>query len=175
MGPDPVGASKSPRYHNRPIPVGLKVSNVTCSKANNVGEENGLNQASVTPSMSPESKRASSRDSNNGEEVNNTHSRDEDVTREVLLQEDARCYKNRYVDNLNDLNDMSPSSRFSIFGRPLLPGDFSGLGGNTGYENMELIRMVGDEDRGRGRDYAGEITVLGEESEAIDRRIKEAY
>ena len=175
MGPDPVGASKSPRFHNRPILVGLKVSNVTCSKANNVGEENGLNQASVLPSMFPECNRASSRDSNNGEEVSNTHSRDEDVTREVLLQDDARCYKNRYVDNLNDLNDLSPSSRFSVFGRPLLPGDFSGLGGNTGYENMELMRMVGDEDRGRGWDYAGVTTVLGEESEAIDRRIKEAY
>ena len=40
---------------------------------------------------------------------------------------------------------------------------------------MESMRMEGDEDRGRGWDYVGVTTILGEESEAIDRRIKEAY
>ena len=175
MGRDPVGASKSQSYSNRPIIVGQKVSNLKCSKANDVGEVSGLNQASVKPSMSPECNRASSRDSNIGEEGNNTHSREEDVIQEDLPQGDVRCYTNRYVDNLNDLNDLSPSSRFSVFGWPLLPGDFSGLGETTGNENMESMRMVGDEDRGRGWVYAGVTTVLGEESEAIDRRIKEAY
>ena len=175
MGLDLDGASQSPSYPNRPIPVGPNVSNLKCSKANDAGEDSRLKQAPVRLFMPPECNRASSRDSNFGEEGNNTHGREEDVIREDLPQDDVCCYTNRYVDNLNDLNDLSPSSRFSVFGRPLLPGGFSGLGGTIGNENMKLMRMVGDDGRGRGWDYAGVTTVFREESEAVDRRIKEAY
>ena len=122
--------------------------------------------------MPPECNRVSSRDSNFGEEGNNTHCQEEDVIREDLPQDDVCFYTNRYVDNFNDL---SPSSRFSVFGRPLLPGGFSGLGGTTGNEDLELMRMVEDDGRGRGWDYAGVTTVFGEGSKAVDRRIKEAH
>ena len=72
-------------------------------------------------------KRSSSRELNFGEEGDNTRCREEDEIREDLPQDDVCVYMNRYVDNLNDL---SPFSHFSVFGRPLLPGGFSGLGGH---------------------------------------------
>ena len=50
----------------------------------------------------------------------------------------------RYV---NNYNDKSPSSHFSIFGRPLLLGDCSGLGGISGYEDLELMRKEAENDR----------------------------
>ena len=168
------GASKSPNYPNRPIPAGPIVSNLKCSKADVEGEDFGLNQTSVKSTKSPECSWVGSRDSNIGEEGNNTHGREEEVRQgqEDPHLDDERCYSIRYVDNLNDLSDLSPSSRFSVFGRPLLPGDFSGLGGTTRIENTDLMRTVGDEGRERGWDYEGVTTVRGEESEAVDRRIK---
>ena len=166
-------ASQSPSYSNRPTPDGANASSHKCSKAKDVGEESRLKQGPVLrPSMPLECKRASSRDSNFGEEGNNTHCREEDVIREDLPQDDVCFYTNRYVDNLNDL---SPSSRFSVFGRPLLSGGFSGLGGTTGYEDMELMRMAVDDGRGRGWDYAGVTTVFREGSEAVGRRIEESH
>ena len=145
-------ASQSPSYSNRPTPYGLNASSHKCSKAKDEGEESGLKQGPVLrPSMPLECKRSSSKDSNFSEEDNNTHWREEDEIREDLPQDDVCLYSNRYVDNLNDL---SPSSHFSVFGRPLLPGGFSGLGGTTGYEDLELMRMAVDDSRGRGRDYA---------------------
>ena len=72
MGLDLDGASQSPSYSNRPIPDGPNASSLKCSKANDVGEESGLKQGPVRPSMPPECKRASSKDSNFGEEGNNT-------------------------------------------------------------------------------------------------------
>ena len=125
-GLDLDGTSQSPSYSNRPIPDGSNASSFKCSKAKDVGEESGLKQGLVLrPSLPPECKQASSRDSNFGEEGNNLHCREEVVTREDPPQDDVCFYTNRYVDNLNDL---SPSSRFSVFGRPLLSGGFSGLG-----------------------------------------------
>ena len=113
-----------------------------------MGEESGLKRGLVLrPSLPPECKRVSSRASNFGEEGNNIHCREEDVTREDPPQDDVCFYTNRYVDNLNDL---SPFSRFSVFGRPLLPGGFSSLGGTTGNEDLELVRMSVDDGRGRG-------------------------
>ena len=78
---------------------------------------------------------------------------------------------NRYADNLNN---QSPSSRFFVFGRPLLLGGFSSLGGTTGYEDLELMRMVAVDGRERGWDYAGATIVVGEESGVVGRRMEEA-
>ena len=59
------------------------------------------------------------------EEINNSErgmSREEGIERYV-----NNCvHIERYV---NNYNDQFPSSRLFVFGRPLLPGDFSGLGG----------------------------------------------
>ena len=89
-------------------------------------------------------KRSSYRDPNFGEKGNNTHCWEEDEIRDDLPQDDVCVYTNRYVDNLSD---MSLSSRFSIFCRPLLLGGFSGLGGTTRYEDLELMRMAVNDGR----------------------------
>ena len=172
-GLDHVGASQSPSYSNRPIPDGPNASSLKCSKAKDVREKFGLKQGPVLrPSMSPMCKRASSRDSNFGEEGNKTLYREEDMIREVLPQDDVCFYSNRYVDNLND---MSPFLHFSVFGCPLLLGHFSGRGSTTGNVDLDLERMAVKDGRGRGWDFAGVTIVLGEESEAAGRRIEGAH
>ena len=89
--------------------------------------------------MPLECKWSSSRDPNNSEEGNNTHCQEEGEIREDLPQDDVCAYMNRYVDNLNDL---SPSSHFYVFGRPMLPGGFSGQrGGGGGGGGGELLGM----------------------------------
>ena len=91
-GLDLDGASQSPSYSNRPIPDGPNASSLKCSKAKDVGEDSRLKQGPILrPSMPHECKRASSRDSNFGEEGNNTHCREEDVIREDLPQDDV-CF-----------------------------------------------------------------------------------
>ena len=77
----------------------------------------------------------------------------------------------RYEDNLNN---QSPSSRFSVFGRPLLPGGFSGLGGTSGYEDLELMRMEAYDGRVWGTDAAGVTIVAGEVAGVDGRRMEEA-
>ena len=77
----------------------------------------------------------------------------------------------RYVDNFND---QSPSSRFSVFGCPLLPGGFSGLGGTSGYEDLELMRKEVEDDRAWGRMATGVIIAIGEVARADGRRVEEA-
>ena len=62
----------------------------------------------------------------------------------------------------------------SVFGRPLLPGGFSGLGGTSGYEDLELSRMEAVDDRVWGREAAGVIIAAGEVAEADGRRLEEA-
>ena len=50
----------------------------------------------------------------------------------------------------------------SVFGRPLLPGGFSSLGGTSGYEDLELSRMEAVDDRVWGREAARVIIAAGE-------------
>ena len=73
------------------------------------------------------------------------------MSQEAPPQDDVCTYSNRYVDNLND---SFPPLHFSVFGRPLLPGDFSGRGGTTGNEDLVSVRMAENDSRGRGRDLA---------------------
>ena len=93
------------------------------------------------------------------------------MSQEAPPQDDVCTYSNRYVDNLND---SSPPLHFSVFGRPLLPGDFSGRGGTTGNEDLVSVRMAENDSRGRGRDLAGVTLVFEEEYEEADRRTEEA-
>ena len=71
---------------------------------------------------------------NIAEEGNYEFSREEGEIREDLHQDDDCVHTERYV---NNYNDQSPSSRFSVFGRPLLQGDCSGLGGGGGGDIWE--------------------------------------
>ena len=115
-----------------------------------------------------------SSESNAAEERNKEHSREEGEIREDLPQDDDYAHMERYLDNFND---QSSSSRFSVFGRPLLPGGFSGMGGGggtSGYENLELMRKEAEDDRVWGREATGVIKAAGEVAEADGRRIEKA-
>ena len=92
-----------------------------------MGGESGLKQGPVLRlSMPSEGRIPISSESNIAEEGIKEISREEGEIREDLPHDDDCVHIERYV---NKYNDQSPSSRFSVFGRPMLPGDFSGLGG----------------------------------------------
>ena len=125
LGLDRVGPSLC--NSSRPTPDGLNSLGHRGFKAKIVGEESGLKHGPLfRPPMPFEGRSSISSDSNIDEEGNKEHSREEGEIREDLPQDDDCVYMKRYEDNLNY---QSPSSRFSVFGRPLLPGGFSGLGG----------------------------------------------
>ena len=174
-GLDPGGPSHSPSYSNGLIPDGQTATSPNSSWAKDKGENSGLQQGTTSrPPMYPECKLVSSRDYNSGEEGNKIQCREEDVSREAPTQDDVCTYSNRYVDNLND---SSPPLHFSVFGRPLLPGDFSGRRGTIGNEDLEdlvSVRMAENDSRGKGRDLAEVTLVFGEDYEEADRRTEEA-
>ena len=60
---------------------------------------------------------------NTGQEGNALHIGEEDELSEVAVQEDGRDHMNRYGDNPYVQSTPIP---FSVFGRPLLSGGFSG-------------------------------------------------
>ena len=137
-----------------------------------MGEDSGLKQGPLLrPPMPFEGRSSISSYSNIDEEGNKEHSREEGEIREDLPQDGDCVYMKRYEDNLND---QSPSSRFSIFGRPLLPGGFSGLGGTSRYEDLELMRMEADDGRVWGGDAALATIVAGEVARVDGRRMGEA-
>ena len=94
-----------------------------------MGEEHGLKQDPLRLPMPFEGRVSISNESNIVEERNKDLSREEGEIRDDLPKDDDCFNMERYVDNFND---QSPSSRFSVFGRPLLPGGFSGPGGGGG-------------------------------------------
>ena len=73
----------------------------------------------------------------------------------------------RYDDNLYV---QSPSSLISVFGRPLLPGGISGLGGINGDEDLEPLRVVAADGREWGVDFLGALIEEGEGLGAAGQR-----
>ena len=67
----------------------------------------------------------------------------------------------RYDDNISV---QSTSALISVFGRPLLQGEISGLGGSNGEEDLEPLRVVAADGREWGADFSG---VLFEEGEGL--------
>ena len=110
--------------------------------------------------MPSECKSPISRALNAGKEGNATHIWEEGEFREDLAQENDHAYMNRYGDNLYE---QCPSTLLSVFGRPLLPGGFSGLGGTIGDEDLEPLRVVAADGREWGLDCLGAIIEVGEE------------
>ena len=72
------------------------------------------------------------------------HTGEEDKLREDLVQEDGRDHMNRYGDNLYIQSTPTP---FSVFGRTLLPGGFSGPGGIFADKDLEPLRVVAADGR----------------------------
>ena len=153
MGPSPIEA-------NRSIPNGPVLLDHKGYETKFVGGESGLKQGSALRlSMPSEGRISISREPNIAEEGIKEINKEEGEIREDSPQDDDCVHIERYV---NNYNDQFPSSRLSVFGRPLLPGDFSGLGGTSGYEDLELMRNEAVDDREWGRRPAGVITTDGE-------------
>ena len=171
LGLDQTGPS--PNEANRSIPDGPILLDHKGYETKLAGGETGLKQGPVLRlSMPSEGRISISSDSNIAEEGFKEISREEGEIREALPQDDDCVHIERYVHNYND---QSPSSRFSVFGRPLLPGDFSGLGGTAGYEDLQLMRKEAVDDREWGRMPAEVITTDGAVAGIEGRRGEETH
>ena len=77
---------------------------------------------------------------------------------------------NRYDDNFYE---QSHSALISIFGRPLLPGEISGLGGSNREEDLEPLRVIAADGREWGMKSSCELIEEGEGLVVADRRTTE--
>ena len=153
MGPSP---SKS----SGPIAEGPNLLGHKGFEAKFEGEDYGLKQGPVLRLLVPsEGSLSISSESNTAEEGNKEFSREEGEIREDQPQEDDCDHLERYADKFYD---QSPSSSFSVFGRPFLPGGCSGLGGISEFKDLELVRNEVEDDRACGKVAAGVIIVDGE-------------
>ena len=136
----------------------------TCSEA--VEEGVGLSQELLLRSPLQPNYKCS-----DGIEGNVTHNWEVGENREDHSQENDCLKIHRYDDNLYD---QSTTSLISVFGRLLLPGDISGLGGINGEEDLEPLKVVAADGREWGVDFSGALIEEGEGLEAAGQRTKEA-
>ena len=106
-----------------------------------------------------------------GIEGNVIHNWEVGENREDHSQENECLKIHGYDDNLYE---QSTSALISVFGRPLLPGDISGLGGINGEEDLEPLRVVAVDGREWGVDFSGALIEEGEGLEADGQRTNEA-
>ena len=161
MGPSSTSISRSPLDGSSSCgPSRIKV----VGKGVGLGQEPLLKHSLQSRYQSP-----SPRELNVGNEENVTHNREEGEIREDLGQENDCVNIHRYG---NNLYEHSPSSLISVFGRPLLQWDFSGLGDTIGDEDLEPLRVVAD-----GREWGADCTCAiieeGEEFGAAGQRMEE--
>ena len=90
--------------------------------------------------------------------------------REDHSQENECLNIHRYDDNIYE---QPTSTLISVFGRPLLPGDFSGRGGINGEDDLEPLRVVAADGRTGGVEYSGALIEEGEGLVPADRRTNE--
>ena len=134
------------------------------------GEDYGLKQDSVLRLPVPSEDSASiSSESKIAEEGNKEFSKEDGEIREDQPQDDDREHLERYADKFYD---QSPSG-FSVFGRPLLLGGCSGVGGTYGFKDLELVRKEGADDGARGKVVAGVSIADGEVIEEDDSSVEE--
>ena len=135
------------------------------------GEDYGMEQDSVLRLHVPPEDRASiSSESNFAEERNKEFSKEDGEIRVDQPQDADREHSERYADQFYD---QSPSSGFSVFGRPLLLGGCSGVGGTYGIKDLEIVRNEGVDDGARGKVVAGGSIANGEVVEEEERSEKE--
>ena len=160
----------SPVSTNRPPLHGPDPSVPSCFKAQDMGMGVGLRQGLLSRSVLPsDCKSPISNTLNAGQEGIDLHTGEEDELREDLVQEDGRDHMNRYGDNLYIQSTPTP---FSIFGRPLLLGGFSGPGGILADKDLEQLRVVAAEGREWGLECSGAIIDVRELSEGGQRKAK---
>ena len=92
-------------------------------------------------------------------EGNNKHNWKVGENRENHSQENECLNIHRYDDNIYE---QSTSALIYVFGRPLLPGDISGLGGINGEEDLEPLRVVAADGREWGVEFLGALIEEGE-------------
>ena len=127
------------------------------------GGDYGLKQNSVLRlTVPPEDRVSTSRESYIVEEGKKEFSKEDGVIRVDQPQEEDREHSKRYTDKFYD---QSPSSGFSVFGRPLLLGGCSGVGGTYGVKELEIMRNEGVDVGVRGKVADGESTADGEDVE----------
>ena len=138
----------------------------TCSEA--VEKRVGLSQElQLRSSLKPNHKCSCS----DGIEENVIHNWEAGENREDHSQENECLKIHRYGDNLYE---QSTSAFISIFSRPLLPGDISGLRGFNGEEDLEPLRVVAAGDREWGVDFSGALIEEGGGLEVAGQRTNEA-
>ena len=127
------------------------------------GGDYGVKQNSVLRLTAPPEDRVStSGESYIVEERKKEVSKEDGVIRVDQPQEEDCVQSKRYTDKFYD---QSPSSGFSVFGRPLLLGGCSGVGGVYGVKELEIMRNEGGEVEVRGKMAEGEIIAVGEDVE----------
>ena len=95
-----------------------------------------------------------------GQEGNAIPHGEEEELSEVAIQVEGHNLKNRYDVNLFDQSTPIP---FSVFGRPLLSGGFSGLGDSLPEKALVPLRVVAADGREWGSKSPGTISDKGEE------------
>ena len=105
-----------------------------------------------------------------GTEENVIHNWEADENREDHSQDNESLKINRYDDNLYV---QSTSAIISVFGRPLLAGDTSGLGGSNGEDDVEPLRVVAANGREWGVDFSVAPDEEGGSYEAACQRTTE--
>ena len=158
MGPGPKPSISSP--FNK-----LGSCGHTCSKAAEKGV--GLRQEMQLRSPLQQNHKCSC---SVGTDRNDKHNWKVGENREDHSQENECLNIHRYDDNIYE---QSPSALISVFGRPLLPGDISGLGGINGEEDLEPLRVVATDGREWGVEFSGALIEEGEGLVAAGRRTNE--
>ena len=162
----------SPSSTCRPPLHGSDSSVPSCLKAEAAGMGVGLRQGLLLRLfLLSECKSLISKALNVGKEGNATHIWEESEFREDLAQENDRIHMNRYGDKLYE---QSPSTLLTVFGRPLLPGGFSGLGGTIGDEDLDTPRVVAADGKEWGLDCSRAIIEVGGELGVAGQRKEEA-
>ena len=108
--------------------------------------------------------------SSDGMEGNVRHRWEDGENREEHSQENDCLNTHRYDDNLYE---QSLSALISVFGRPLLLGDISGLGGFNGEEDLEPLKVVAADGRECGVKFSGALIEEGEGLAVADRKSNE--
>ena len=140
-------------------------SGPTCSEGVEMGA--GMNQGKLMRSSRQQNHKCFC---SGGMEGTDKHNRETGETGEEHSQE-KECFNiNRYDDNFYE---KSPSALISVFGRPLLPGDISGLGGFNGEEYLEPLRVIAADGREWGTKTSCELIEEGEGLVVANRRTTE--
>ena len=163
-------ATQCPDSFKRAHLNGLTLHEPTCFKAQAEILKTGLSQDLFSTSAeTPERLEPISCSSEAGQEGNASSLGEDDEPSEVAAQAEGYNLKKRYDDNLII---QSTSIPFSVFGRPLLSGGFSGRGDSL-LEKAVPLRVVAADGREWGSESPGGISEEGEETGVVGQR-KEA-